>query len=303
MSPSAARAANIANAPLPNAYNAALVGVWCLVAGVVKHLAGLGAFAYFYATRTDTADMLNPSTWGATELVLMGAAVTAGQFLINVVLFAVDACTKTLGPGVVGRIPISGHHLDELDTKDRLMVLINAIQTVPFTYHVACYVWASPRVEWAPEKLTLVNGPVAFLGFFVIYDLFYSIFHRVLHHRLIYKWVHKHVRFWRRSTAHLVVRQPRGNRGRQWGVCVCGRCWGRAVVWSAAVAPRWWLFGCFCGRGILKRGQMATAAIAAGDAEPMPVACVICPPSLPFIFTERTCALFCFDGDRPLSPL
>ena len=172
MSPSAARAANIANAPLPNAYNAALVGVWCLVAGVVKHLAGLGAFAYFYATRTDTADMLNPSTWGATELVLMGAAVTAGQFLINVVLFAVDACTKTLGPGVVGRIPISGHHLDELGTKDRLMVLINAIQTVPFTYHVACYVWASPRVEWAPEKLTLVNGPVAFLGFFVIYDLF-----------------------------------------------------------------------------------------------------------------------------------
>lgn len=58
-------------------------------------------------------------------------------------------------------------------------------------------------------------------------------------------------------------------------------------------------FDMSCGRGILERGQMATAA---GDAAPMPFACVICPPSPPFISTERTCALFCFDGDRPFHP-
>ena len=63
----------------------------------------------------------------------------------------------------MGRIPISGHHLDELDNKDRLMVLINAIQTVPFTYHVACYVLYGGAlalyVAYAPGARSAPNVP------------------------------------------------------------------------------------------------------------------------------------------------
>ena len=113
-----------------------------------------------------------------------------GQHALNLVLLTLDAISKA--GGLFRRIPVTGTHLETLETTDRLMIRFNILQTVPFTYLLAKYVWESPRVAWGGSAVTLLNGPVAFFGLFVVYDFFYAFFHRALHHRSIYKYIHKH---------------------------------------------------------------------------------------------------------------
>lgn len=84
------------------------------------------------------------------------------------------------------------HHLDVLESTDRLYITINKLLTVIFVHNLLYTVWSLPTVAWSPKRIGISNTLGSMLGFFLLYDLFYAAFHRLLHARCIYKHIHKH---------------------------------------------------------------------------------------------------------------
>ncbi|KAH9249727.1 hypothetical protein BASA81_012523 [Batrachochytrium salamandrivorans] len=86
-----------------------------------------------------------------------------------------------------------GKHLDELEFKDKFLIVFNRLCVPLLTYSMFKFMWDNPsHVEWDLHKLTLANTLGSLVGFFTLYDFFYVLLHRFLHIRAIYPWVHKH---------------------------------------------------------------------------------------------------------------
>jgi sterol desaturase/sphingolipid hydroxylase (fatty acid hydroxylase superfamily) len=89
-------------------------------------------------------------------------------------------------------IPIRGKHLDQLESTDKLYILINKFATALFVFHFFKYTTSASNISWAQEELTLWNTFGSFIAFYAFYDFFYMWFHRILHRRSIYGYIHKH---------------------------------------------------------------------------------------------------------------
>jgi sterol desaturase/sphingolipid hydroxylase (fatty acid hydroxylase superfamily) len=135
--------------------------------------------ASFFAARSPVAQLL---------------AFTAAIFLsldgLSPALFT--SFNSLLGRSAIRDIPIRGDHLDALELKDEVCILLNKCVTVPFAAHFLWYLSTSPRIVWEVQALTVFNGPLHFVLLMVLYDLGYYSFHRVLHVKWLYPLIHKH---------------------------------------------------------------------------------------------------------------
>mmetsp|Transcript_17898 Transcript_17898/g.22050 ORF Transcript_17898/g.22050 Transcript_17898/m.22050 type:complete len:264 (-) Transcript_17898:878-1669(-) len=138
------------------------------------------------ATETNLLVSWNdPTTWRSyPEGMIFGSIVVLGQILIDYLLEALFSSAD--------RIPVTGHHLDELSNKDIGFVIFNRLITARFAFDLISYCWTGKNIVWGLENLTIWNTIVGYVAFFVVYDFFYSLFHRALHHRSIYGLIHKH---------------------------------------------------------------------------------------------------------------
>jgi len=90
------------------------------------------------------------------------------------------------------RIEIRGKHLDELEFKDNLFIIINKGLTCLFVYHLLYFSCNTSTIKWELEELTLMNSIGSLVLFYLFYDFFYMSFHRFLHIKSIYGYIHKH---------------------------------------------------------------------------------------------------------------
>lgn len=54
-----------------------------------------------------------------------------------------------------------GKHLEKLSNVDLTFICFNTLTIVLFSYHALQYVWASGKVVWALNEVTIVNSVIA----------------------------------------------------------------------------------------------------------------------------------------------
>lgn len=109
----------------------------------------------------------DPREWSTAEGLVFGAAVVFGQIALDGVLEVL------FNNRFIGKIPVSGHHLDALGAKDIAFICFNRTITALFSYHLLLFCLTAPKMAWGWPAVRLTTTVVPYLLFFVMYDAGY----------------------------------------------------------------------------------------------------------------------------------
>ncbi|MBX9694289.1 MAG: sterol desaturase family protein, partial [Cyanobacteria bacterium] len=129
---------------------------------------------------------MNNIQWIFAQALLLIGVVFLALYILAVIVPPLCEALK------VSKIPVSGKHLDELESIDRLYIFINKAMSALFAYHVIHVTTHTSSIKWEIGEVTVSNTVGSVLLFFVFYDFFYHQIHQIIHHRWIYHWIHKH---------------------------------------------------------------------------------------------------------------
>ena len=140
-------------------------------------------------SETPLSWLLNP--WGLSPRFWI-----AGYLGIRVALLGfVDGFVWLVAPRLsplpsrTGPKPVFQHKINPTDV---VYLLVNSTVEFIFAQQIAHTLWFSPLIVRAPEKIGLLNVPLAFWLLLVFDDMLYAPLHRFMHLPQVYRFVHKH---------------------------------------------------------------------------------------------------------------